>query len=225
MGVIKMTKCDSAWKALNSVPGKYGWLINITFLHFTSFLFLWNVPSNEVKSYLPVHTWPVAFGNKCSVGVIKLVCFNYSPSLFSLTASQFWEVLLCRPLWNLFICLIMWVEREKVATGRNLIKLCVLALLLPSIRLMPNTLPCHPISVHWTQVQRSHHCQIILQQSPKGKARISCNSGWATEPRNSRTNLAYVWSKNPQTDVGQGVCHNSSEPGTAFPGVQERCLD
>ena len=109
-------------------------------------------------------------GAKWSLGVIKMPCFNQSPSPISLTNSQFGKSLTFQISLKSLICLIMWVERENIAVGENLIKLCVLALLLPSIRLMPNTLPCHPISAHWMQVQHSRHCQIILQQSPKGKS-------------------------------------------------------
>lgn len=69
--------------------------------------------------------------------------------------------------------------KGKIALRRNLIKLFVLALLLPSMRSTRNVLPYRPISVHWMQAPHSHHCLIILQQSPKGKAHISCWEGWA----------------------------------------------
>lgn len=117
-----------------------------------------------------MHIWAVAFGNKWSLSVIKISWFNCNLSPISLTNSQFGESLTLQTSLKSLICLIMQAERGKIAIGENLIKVCVPALLLLSVRLMPNTLPCHPISVRWMQVQHSHHCQIVLQQSPKGKS-------------------------------------------------------
>ena len=107
------------------------------------------------------------------------------------------------------IYLIMWVEREKIALRGNLIKLYVLTLLFSSIRLMPNTLPCHPVSVHWRQVQHSHHYQIIPQQSPKGKKHSS--GAVAVGPLNPGIHEQFgscLIQKSTKTDTWHGVSHN-----------------
>lgn len=66
------------------------------------------------------------------------------------------------------MCLI--TQGKKISVMENLIKLYLQAFLYLSERLISSSLPCHPISVHWMKVQRSHRCQTIPQRSPKWKA-------------------------------------------------------
>lgn len=72
------------------------------------------------------------------------------------------------------MCLI--TQGKKISVMEDLIKLYLQAFLYLSERLISSSLPCHPISVHWMKVQRSHRCQTIPQRSPKwnGKLHLSC---------------------------------------------------
>lgn len=137
-------------------------------LFFLSHLFSFEI-FLEIKSHLPVQIWPMESGSKWNLYVTKLSYFNYSPFPFSLIPSQFRGSLTLQTSLKSLICLITWVEKEKIAVREILLNLCA-SFITSSIRLMANTLPCHLISVHWRQVQRSHHCQIILQQLPEGKS-------------------------------------------------------
>lgn len=71
------------------------------------------------------------------------------------------------------------IEGQKRSTRENLIKFYLQAFLCHSVRLIPGSLPCHPVSVRWMKAQRSRRCQTIPQQSPKWKAALEfCIVEW-----------------------------------------------
>lgn len=147
------------------------------------------------KSYFLGHSWPMMFGNKWRLSITKWSCTNYRPFPSFLTASPFWGKPHLPDLSEVFDMFNNVGWKGKIASRKNLIKLCVLALLLPPVRSMQTILPYHPISVHWMQAQHSRHCPIILQQSPRRKAHRSCS---AQEPIST---FGSLWSLNEQTQT------------------------